>query len=297
MAILETYKLTKTYRDRSGIEDINLEVEEGAFFGLLGAERSGKTTLVRLLMNLLHPTSGGAAIFGADTRYDNGEKRCGIGYVPAEDLFTPNCSLKHYLRMSLKAYGSRADGEILDVCQLLDLDPKLRLRAMTPDERKCASIAAAILHKPKLLILDEPSLDLDTYQRSGVFQLLRDLNKQGTTIFFTTRSAEEVRRFCTHTAILGEGTILASGKVSEISALSTLKVTVSVAEDCYDFVRALRIRNFSTAGNSISFIYEEGIDRLLKQMSQFTVNSFSLSEATLDTVLFSLRERSGRHDV
>ncbi len=297
MAILETYKLTKTYGDWTGVEDINLEVEEGAFYGILGPENAGKTTLARLILNLVRPTSGGVAVFDTDVRRDDGKLRRLIGYVPATDAFALDVTVRKYLKLQQRAYGLTDDSEILDVCQTVNLEPKARLRDMTADERKRLSIAAAILHKPKLLLLDEPSLDLDSYERSGVFKILRDLNDQGVTILFTTRSAEEVRRFCTHAAVMSEGHFLTSGKVEEIAALSTLKVTVRVEQDSYDFARALHIRSFSTSGDLISFLYEDSVDRLIKDLAEFTVHSFSIHESTLDTVLYSLRERSEQGDL
>ena len=297
MAILELNKLTKTYPNGAGIDSIDLDVEDGAFYGILGPEKSGKTTLMRTVMRLLRPTSGSVAIFDVDVARDVPAVRSQIGYVPAQPYLDLNLTVKRYLRRSLRACGYRDDSELYDICQAFDLDPKLRLGSATEDEVKLAAIAAAILHKPKLLLLDEPSLDLDAYQRGSVFKQLYSLHEQGVTVVFSTRSAEEIRRFTTHAAILSEGTILASGVTSSIKALTTIKVNVSVAEDNYDFARALSIRNFSTAGDQITFIYEDSVDTLIKQLSAFTVNSFSITEAALDTVLFSLRERSERRGI
>lgn len=297
MAVLEAYKLTKTYKDQAGIADVNLEVEQGAFYGVLGADGAGKTTLVRTLLNLTVPTSGGAALFGADVRRENASTRRLIGYVPAQEVLCANLTLKKYLRLSQQAYGLRDESVCLDLCQMFDLDPKMRLYDMLPDERKRASIASAMVHDPKLLILDEPSYDLDGYERSCVFAILKDLNAQGVTIFFTTQSAQEVRKFCTHAAVMGEGTVLASGRTEDIRALHTRKVSISVEEDAYEFARALSIRNFSVSGDLITFIYEDCVDVLIKRLSAFTVREFSIGEATLDTVLFGLRERSGGGDL
>ena len=297
MPILEINHLSKTYRDGSGLDAIDLEVEEGSFYGILGPDRSGKTTLMRAILHLIRPTSGCIAVFDIDISRDVGALRSDIGYVPAVPYLDLRLTVKQYLRMSLRACGSKDDSEILDVCQLLNLDPKLKLDKALPSEVKLAAIAAAILHKPKLLLLDEPSLDLDAYERAALFKLLASINEHGITIVFTTRSAEEIRRFATHAAVLSEGQILTSGKKSEIRALATLRVSVNVEEDNYDFARALSIRNFSTIGNQITFIYEDSVDTLIKALSQFTVKSFSISEASLDTVLFSLRERSEKYGI
>lgn len=209
MSIIELRQLTRRYGRRTGVESLNLTVQEGAIFGFLGPNGAGKSTTIRVLLGLLKPTAGGAAIFSLDCWSQSDRIKRDVGYIPGDFRFYSWMNGREALRTlglvrrrDLLIPGKR-------LAQLLELDLTVRVRSMSRGMRQKLGLILAMAHEPRLLILDEPTGALDPIMQERMDSHLRDLARRGHTVFLSSHTLSEVERLCDRVAIVREGRLVA----------------------------------------------------------------------------------------
>ena len=184
MEIIKTTNLTKYYGKSRGIIDLNLTVTQGEFFGFIGPNGAGKSTTIRTLLGLISPTSGNAMIFGKNVAQKKESILQDIGYLPSEALFYPGMKVKDLLKLSADLRKKNCTAESKLLCERLQLDTSRKIDALSFGNRKKVAIVCALQHRPKLLVLDEPTSGLDPLMQKEFFDILRERNKEGTTILY-----------------------------------------------------------------------------------------------------------------
>jgi ABC-2 type transport system ATP-binding protein len=187
-------------------------VEEGEFFGLLGPNGAGKTTLINVLAGLARADRGAARVMGADVVTDYRRARRMLGVVPQELVFDPFFTVRETLRLQSGYFGLRAnDAWIDEIMQHLDLASKAdaNMRSLSGGMKRRVLVAQALVHKPPVIVLDEPTAGVDVELRQGLWQFVRRLNRDGHTIVLTTHYLEEAERHCGRIALLKAGRIAA----------------------------------------------------------------------------------------
>lgn len=207
--------LTKKYGELEALRGIDLEVRQGEFFGLLGPNGAGKTTTINILSGLCNKTGGDVTLFGRDLVHDYRECRRLTGLVPQEFNFDQFVQVKKmmtfqggYFGMAKKGRENRAD-ELLAAFDLTDKS-NVQVRQLSGGMKRRSIIARALMHSPKLLILDEPTAGVDVDLRKSLWSFLRKINKAGTTILLTTHYIEEAEALCDRIAIINGGRIIAN---------------------------------------------------------------------------------------
>ena len=191
---------------------MSLAVEEGEFFGLLGPNGAGKTTLINVIAGLARPDSGSARIMGADVAKDYRRARRMLGVVPQELVFDPFFTVRETLRLQSGYFGIRRNDDWIDeVMQHLDLAAKadVNMRALSGGMKRRVLVAQALVHKPPVIMLDEPTAGVDVELRQGLWQFVRRLNRDGHTIVLTTHYLEEAESHCNRIAMLNAGRVAA----------------------------------------------------------------------------------------
>ncbi|HEY9085548.1 MAG TPA: ABC transporter ATP-binding protein [Candidatus Tyrphobacter sp.] len=206
--------LTKRYGDFTAVDDISLRVESGEFFGFLGRNGAGKTTTINAIVGLARKTSGSIAVFGYDTERDWRQARRLIGLAPQEFNFDRYLSIRDVLIFQAGYYGLRGPAVAAradDLLERFDLTSKARVEytKLSGGMKRRLTLARAMIHEPRLLILDEPTAGVDVEQRLELWDLLRELNEDGLTIFLTTHYLEEAEQLCRRIAIIRTGRIVA----------------------------------------------------------------------------------------
>ncbi len=222
MQAINIQNLFKKYATGTeALKGITLHVEEGDFFGLLGANGAGKTTLIGILCGLVNPTSGNISIFGfdADTQRDQAKQK--IGIVPQEFNFSIFEKVWDILITQAGYYGltpKEAAPHAEELLKRLGLWEKRNQpsQVLSGGMKRRLMIARALIHQPRLLILDEPTAGVDVELRYGMWEYLTELNKKGTTILLTTHYLEEAERLCRNLAIINKGEIVKTGAVNEL---------------------------------------------------------------------------------
>jgi ABC-2 type transport system ATP-binding protein len=237
---VEASQLVKVFRSRwrrrevRAVDGISLSIEPGTTFGLLGANGAGKTTFVKMLLSSVHPTSGHAKLFGIDSR--EVRARMPIGYLPENHrfptYFTGAGMLDLYGSLSGMDAASRRKRipELLDLVGLKDWGD-VRLGKYSKGMLQRVGLAQAILHEPKLLVLDEPTDGVDPVGRIHIRQILQSLEAKGTTIFINSHLLAEVEAFCRDVAILHKGKVALTGRVKDLTATKGFRLTAAGGPD------------------------------------------------------------------
>lgn len=209
---IEVSGLCKRYGQLTALNDIELGVYQGEFFGLLGPNGAGKSTLINILAGLVSPTSGSAKVMGADVQVDFRQARRNLGVVPQELVYDPFFSVRESLRFQSGYYGIRRNDawidELLDGLGLTD-KADTNLRALSGGMKRRVLIGLALVHKPPVVVLDEPTAGVDVELRKSLWRFVNQLNAQGHTVILTTHYLEEAEELCDRIAIINRGEMIA----------------------------------------------------------------------------------------
>lgn len=290
MNAIQLSNLTKYYGKSRGILNLNLDVKEGEFFGFIGPNGAGKSTTIRTLLGLITPSSGQAKIFDETIRRRNPQIRSHIGYLPSEAVFYRGMKVKDLLKLSADLHHKNCSAEREILCRRLQLDVNRKVDELSFGNRKKVAIVSALQHQPKLLILDEPTSGLDPLMQREFFQIIRERNEQGATVFLSSHVLSEIQRNCTRAAIIREGRIIACDRVEALSKTNAKRISVhgQVSLDSLEEIRDLKEND-----GIFSFLYGGDIHRLLETLSAGTITDLSISDPDLDEIFLHYYENGG----
>ena len=232
--IIVVDKLTKKYAgDVTAVDGISFRVDRGEFFGFLGPNGAGKTTTIRMLANLTKKTSGSAKIDGVEVSDNPQEIYKKIGFAMQEVGLDETASAREMMMLHGKLYhlsNDEIEKRMKELLKLVELEKVADKYASTfsGGMRRRLDLALALIHRPKVLFLDEPTVGLDPHARNLVWEYLRDLNKKGMTIFLTTHFMDEAEQLCTCLAIIDNGKIVENGSPKELIAKHKAKTLEEV---------------------------------------------------------------------
>ena len=231
MTAVSFQSISKTYTTPRGdfhaLQDVSLDIEEGEFFGLLGPNGAGKTTLISILAGLARASSGRVTVLGHDVQGDFAAARQRLGIVPQELVFDPFFNVRETLRIQSGYFGIRNnDAWIDELLENLGLADKAgaNMRQLSGGMKRRVLVAQALVHKPPIIVLDEPTAGVDVELRQTLWHFIARLNKQGHTVLLTTHYLEEAEALCSRVAMLKRGQIVTLARMEELlkSASSTV---------------------------------------------------------------------------
>lgn len=256
----------------------------------LGRNGAGKSTTIRTLLGLIKCSSGSASIFGRDVVRDKMEVLSEVGYLPSEALFYQGMKVKDVIKMSadMRKKDCKSEAEIL--CGRLQLNTEKRVEELSFGNRKKVAIVCALQHSPKLYILDEPTGGLDPLMQREFFDILRERNEQGATIFLSSHILSEVQRNCTRAAIIREGRIIACDSVENLSKTSARRIVV---QGNVNIAELDGVKDLQQNDGHISFLYSKDMNRLLKVLAEGNITDLTVSEPTLEEMFMHYYEDGG----
>ena len=219
MAAIQITNVEKSYQSLKALGGVSLSIEEGEFFGLLGPNGAGKTTLISILAGLNRADAGSVTIQGHDVVSDYRAARKNIGVVPQELVFDPFFTVRETLRMQSGYFGVKNNDKWIDeVMENLDLTNKadVNMRALSGGMKRRVLVAQALVHKPPVIVLDEPTAGVDVELRQTLWKFIARLNKQGHTVVLTTHYLEEAQALCNRVAMLKAGKVVALDSMSAL---------------------------------------------------------------------------------
>lgn len=281
MDAIRTTGLTKYYGKTRGIDALDLTVPEGAFYGFIGPNGAGKSTTIRTLLGLIFPTGGKAEIFGRDVVKEKNTVLKSVGYLPSEAVFYPGMKVREILKLSAELRKKDCKAEAKRLCERLQLDTGLRVDELSFGNRKKVAVVCALQHEPQLLILDEPTGGLDPLMQKEFFDILKEKNRNGTTVFLSSHVLSEIQKNCHEAAVLREGKIIAQGSVEALSRTNAKRVCVC-GEIRLDKLSG--VRDLQQADGSVSFLYRGDTSELIRCLSEGAVTDFTVSEPDLEDI-------------
>lgn len=301
MNAIETYQLTKYYGKIRGITDLSLAVKQGEFFGFIGPNGAGKSTTIRLLMGLIHPTSGTSRLIGMGVARNQAKIHENIGYIPSEAMFYSGTSVQEILKLSARLRKKDCSREAQILCERLQLDPSRKTDDLSLGNRKKTAIVCALQHRPELCIFDEPTSGLDPLIQKEFFQILKERNREGATIFLSSHILSEVQEYCGHAAIIREGRMAACGDMADLAGTDARRVTLRGVR--YSDLKSVvpspvnaRIRDITDTGNTLSFLYQGNIKELADRLTGLSYTDLTITEPDLNEIFMHYYEGGNAHD-
>ena len=290
MEAIKTVGLTKYYGSSRGIIELNLSVEAGECFGFIGPNGAGKSTTIRTLLGLISPTAGSAQIFGKDIGREKEAILREVGYLPSEAVFYPGMKVRDILKFSADLRRKDCTEEAGALSDRLQLDTSRKVDELSFGNRKKAAIVCALQSDPALLILDEPTGGLDPLMQREFFDILRERNRKGVTVFLSSHVLSEVQRNCTRAAVIREGKIIACDSVDALAKTNAKRISVRGRVDLEGLDG---IRDRKAVENGVSFLYSGDMNRLIQRLSEGEISDLSVSEPDLEEIFLHYYGREG----
>ncbi|MFN2298269.1 MAG: ATP-binding cassette domain-containing protein [Anaerolineales bacterium] len=290
MSVIEVENLTKYYGKSRGIVDVSFREEEGEIFGFIGPNGAGKSTTIRLLLSLIHPSSGGARVFGKDVTKHGPEIRRDIGYLPSEVYYYEGMKVVDLLNYSASFYPGDCSRRIKELSDLMELEMNRRISDLSYGNKKKVGIVQGLLHSPKLLFLDEPTAGLDPLMQRNFFDLIRRENERGVTVFFSSHILGEVQRLCTRVGIIREGRIVEISDIRTLQKNNYKKIRVTGKGLKPANVKIAGSTNIQTENGTVSFFFKGDINQVLKKLGGLKVEDVSIEEPTLEEIFMHYYE-------
>jgi ABC-2 type transport system ATP-binding protein len=232
---IQLERISKTYGSIAAVRDLSLEVPPGEIYGFLGLNGAGKTTSIRIILDLVRPTSGRACVFGIDCRKESLAARAQIGYLPGELGFYGDMTGEATLDVLARLNGAVVDrvrrGELLERMQLASRDLRRKVRDYSTGMKRKLGIVQAFQPDPPLLILDEPTEGLDPLMQDALYELLADTRRRGRTVFMSSHVLSEVERVCDSIGLLRHGELVLVSSVSDVRNMAARQIRVLFRED------------------------------------------------------------------
>jgi len=290
MSVIEVNHLTKYYGKARGIVDVSFNVEEGEIFGFIGPNGAGKSTTIRLFLSLIYPTNGDAKIFGKDCIQHGPELRQVIGYLPSEVFYYEGMKVLDLLKYSASFYKKDCTQRLHELADLMELDLKRKIEDLSYGNKKKVGIVQGLLHQPKLIVLDEPTAGLDPLMQQKFFKLIREENKHGATVFFSSHILGEVQRMCNRVAIIKEGRVIEIQDIRTLQKDNYKKVRITgdgIDDSHYQFEGVSKLEKVD---GTLNFFYKGDINRLTRLLGDGNISDLTIEDLTLEEIFMHYYE-------
>ena len=290
MEAIITSGLTKYYGNTIGITGLDLSVKIGEFFGFIGPNGAGKSTTIRTLLGFISPTSGSGTVLGKDIIKEREAILKKVGYLPSEAVFYSGMKVKEILKLSADLRKTDCEKSAAELCERLQLDVSKKIDELSFGNRKKAAIVCALQSDPELLILDEPTGGLDPLMQREFFEIIKERNKKGTTVFLSSHILSEVQKNCDRAAIIKDGRIIACGSVEALARSNAKRISLHGSADIFGLDG---VKDYKSDGVSASFLYSGDMNDLIKKLSYGNITDLNISDPELSEIFLHYYEKEG----
>lgn len=280
---IQLIDVTKFYGANKALDKLSLRVNQGEIYGFIGPNGAGKSTAIRLLLNFIKLQSGSISVLGLSPQKDDIAIKRQTGYVSAETFMYTDMRVHELFRFTESFHRISALEKIKKLTEALEIDANKKFEELSFGNRKKVAIACAMLHSPKLIILDEPSNGLDPVIRTNLYNLLKEEQQQGATIFFSSHVLTEVQKVCTRIGLIKNGRMIKETAAAEFTNIGYRKVSLETTSDLN--IAALKgVTDLQQENQTYRFMYSGKADDLIKLLSTVSVSSVHIEEPELERV-------------
>ncbi len=281
--------LTKYYGQIRGIESLSLEVRRGEVFGFLGPNGAGKSTTISTILDFIRPTRGTATVLGMDSRRDSVAIHRQVGYLPGELAMYEKMTGRELLGYVAALRGVSAESEISSLADRFDLDLDRRIRAYSSGNRQKVGLVQAFMHRPQLLILDEPTNGLDPIVQQEFYTLLREVSDEGGTVFLSSHILPEVERITDRAAIIRKGRLMVVAEIEELKrqAQRRLELTFVNHVDPEVFRGLAAVRDIRADDRTLMLTVVGSVDPVIKTAANYELESVVSHDGDLEAAFLA----------
>ncbi len=294
-----TQGLTKSYGNIKALRGVDLQVQTGEIFGFLGPNGAGKTTTIRCLLDQIRPDSGLVKVLGLDPQADPVAVHERVGYLPGELHLDDHFTVEAVLKFLNHLRGNRAEwGYVRQLAARLDLNLKTPVKNLSKGNKQKVGVIQALMHRPDLLLLDEPTVGLDPLMQQEVLRLIVDARSQGATIFFSSHILSEVQEIASRVAIIRQGVVVEVAQPSELITRSMHRAHIRFGQPLdwgiFESLPGVKVLSYDDnpdrAGASLTVQIEGEMDGLIKALAAFPVSEFETERPTLEEIFLAYYE-------
>lgn len=290
-----TQGLMKSYGRVWALRGVNLEVRRGEIFGFLGPNGAGKTTTIRCLLDLIRPNGGTVRVLGFDPRAEPVAVRARTGYLPGELRMYDNLTVEQALRHLNALRENKADWSFVQqIARRLDLDLRPHIKYLSKGNKQKVGVAQALMHRPELLVLDEPTADLDPLIRHEVLHLIAEAKSEGATVFFSSHVLSEVQEIAERVAIIRNGVVVEVAETDSLIHRAMRRVSVRF-DQAIDVAALASLPGVKVLkqddARSVLLQVEGRMDGLIKALAAFPVSDFETEHPSLEEVFLAYYQR------
>ncbi|MEZ7171098.1 ATP-binding cassette domain-containing protein [Sporosarcina sp. OR05] len=283
MAVLETIELTKRFGNFTALNKVSMSVEEGEVYGFIGPNGAGKSTTIRLLLGMLRATSGQSTIFGMDAWKDAVEIHKRLAYVPGDVNLWPNLTGGEVIDLFTKLRGENVSNRRSEWLERFGLDPTKKCRTYSKGNRQKVALVAAFSSNADLFIFDEPTSGLDPLMEKVFQESVKELKREGKSIFLSSHILSEVERLCDKVAIIRQGEIIEAGTLDELRHLTRVHLVVQTREPLTALHTMQGVHQINQTGNAYSFQVDADVmEHVMATISTFGIVSLESAPPTLE---------------
>ena len=289
--VIQTRELSKAYGrgDKLALNRLTLDVQPGEIFGYLGPNGAGKSTTIRILMDLIRPTSGEAKVFGLDARRDAVEIHKRVGFLPGEMNLWPTYTGAAVVRYFSSVHGSVDPAYVQQLTRRLELDLSIKVRQYSTGNKRKLGLLLALMHKPDLLILDEPSSGLDPLMQQVFNDLMREQRAAGRTVFLSSHVLNEVQAICDRVAILRNGVLQEVDRVDKLTHTEFHWVTLTFRAPvpATNFTGIQGISDVAVDGSKVKLRIIGDFDPVIRAIGPEYVVDMAIQEPSLEEIFLA----------
>ncbi len=290
VVVIHIEGLTKYYGKVLALKDLNLDVYQGEIFGYLGPNGAGKTTTIRLLLDLIRPTAGRATIFGLDANADSVRLHQRLGNLPGELALWEHLTGWELVRYLGGLRGGVDEGYVRQLAERLDLEMDRKVKTYSSGMKRKLGLIQAMMHKPDLLILDEPTNGLDPLVQQTFYKLMREVSAEGRTVFMSSHNLAEVEHICDRVGILRGGELKAVETIANLKQVRFRWMTLRIegGADPQEFARLPGVSDVETMNSgTIRFRVSGEVDPVIKTAARYHVVDLSYEEPSLEEIFLA----------
>jgi ABC-2 type transport system ATP-binding protein len=289
--VIYTAGLHKSYGDVHALRGVDLRVQSGEIFGFLGPNGAGKTTTIRCLLDLIRPDSGTVRVLGIDPQQDPQQVRKRVGYLPGELHLDENLRVGSALKFLNRLRKNQADWDYVDqLAERLDLRMSLQIKNLSKGNKQKVGVVQALMHKPELLMLDEPTFGLDPLMQQEVLRLISSAREEGATVFFSSHILSEVQEIADRVGIIRRGEVIEVADTRTLINRSIRRARV-LFKEAVDTAMLENIPGVSVLsrddGMHVTLQVEGEMDSLIKSLSAFSVLDFETERPSLEEIFLA----------
>jgi ABC-2 type transport system ATP-binding protein len=280
--------LIKWYGSVQALQGVDLEVKKGEILGFLGPNGAGKTTTIRCMLDQIRPQAGSIRVLGLDPQANPTAVQARVGYLPGELRLEGSLRVDQYLRYLKELRGNQIDENYLArLVERLELDTSRKIKNLSSGNKQKIGVVQALMHQPELLLLDEPTSGLDPLMQQEVYELLREAQSQGTTVFFSSHILSEVESIAERVAIIRKGVIVEESTPADLTQMALRQVNVRFLEpvDPSPLSEIEGVEVLPSSVDSQTHLRVEGdMDQLIKKLASFPVKDLETTSHSLEEI-------------